>query len=119
LYNNDLINCYDLIKIILEGDKVKRLVRKAESQEGEFEQLQGDEKYDEYQDPYLGRYVEIVNKRSKYFGYHAWVDDKMATHDQYKIYLEPKNYDEPNFEGKYIVNFVSAIHAEKWFNIVE
>lgn len=69
------------------------------------------------EDPYLGRYVEITNKRSKYYGYHARVEDKFYT-DRYKILLEPQYGDDT--KGKdYIINFVGVDVASKWFTVVE
>ncbi|AEO93388.1 gp126 [Bacillus phage G] len=71
----------------------------------------------EREDPYLGRYVEITNRRSKYYGYHARVDDKFYT-DRYKIYLEPKRSDDDGGKG-YIINFVGVNVASNWFTVVE
>lgn len=69
------------------------------------------------EDPYLGRYVEITNKRSKYYGYHARVDDKLFT-NRYKIFIEPQRSDDDGGKG-YIVNFVGVEVAPKWFTVVE
>lgn len=71
----------------------------------------------EREDPYLGRYVEITNKRSKYFGYHAKVEDEFYS-DRYKILLEPKRYDDDGGKG-YIINFVGVDVAPKWFTVIE
>lgn len=67
-------------------------------------------------DPYLGRYVEITNRRSKYYGYHAWVDDKFFG-NRYKIYIEPKRYDMTDKD--YIINFVGVDVAPRWFTVIE
>lgn len=69
------------------------------------------------EDPYLGKYVEITNQRSKYFGYHAKVDDKFFS-DRYRIYLEPKNYDDTG-EKDYIINYVGIDAAPRWFTVIE
>ncbi|MNV72812.1 hypothetical protein D3C71_1659270 [compost metagenome] len=81
---------------------MKRLIRKAE------------EEYQE--DPYLGKYTEIVNRKSKYFGYYAWVDEKLSSDDRYKLYIEPKSYDLDN--EHYHINFIKKWDAPKWLNII-
>jgi hypothetical protein len=94
---------------------MKRLIRKSNDsfQENNYEFQDNN---NEQQDPYLGQYVEIVNRRSKYYSYYAWVDNKMASDNRYKILIEPKPYD--NHDG-YFVNFVKKWDAPKWFNIIK
>ena len=85
---------------------MKRLIRKSDEQYVE--------QYIE-QDPYLGQYVEIVNKKSKYYGYYAWVDKKMSSENRYKIFIEPKPYENIDY---YRINYVKKWDAAKWFNII-
>lgn len=84
---------------------MKRLIRKSEEEQ----------QYVEQQDPYLGQYVEIVNKNSKYYGFYAWVDKKPASDNRYKIFIEPKEYENTD---QYHINFVRKWDAAKWFNII-
>lgn len=87
---------------------MKRLIKKSEeSQEQEYQE----------EDPYLGKYIEIVNPRSKYFGFYGWVDKNVASDDRYKLYIIPKEYED--FKGKYHINFIRTWDATKWLNIVE
>ncbi|MDF2534033.1 MAG: hypothetical protein K0R18_190 [Bacillales bacterium] len=103
---------------------MKRLIKKSmDSNEGnpEYdlkEDYNGEATEVPREDPYLGRYVEITNRRSKYYGHHAWVDDKFFT-DRYKLFIEPLRYDDVP-EGKdYIINFVGTYQAPKWFSVIE
>ncbi|MNJ90148.1 hypothetical protein D3C87_77420 [compost metagenome] len=103
---------------------VKRLIRKAWGAREGDPTIDAKEYYNDEaaevprEDPYLGRYVEIVNRRSKYYGHHAWVDDKLYT-DRYKLFIEPLQYDNLP-EGKdYLINFVGTYQAPKWFTVVE
>lgn len=70
-----------------------------------------------YEDPYLGKYVQIVNRKSKYYGYYAWVADKMASDDRYKLYIEPKPHDD--VQDQYHINFIKRWDAPKWLNVIE
>lgn len=109
---------------------MKRLIKKSWGSNGEPKEEvevtkepeevveQHEEPEPEREDPYLGRYVEITNRRSKYYGRHAWVDKKMYS-DRYKVYIEPLRYDDLPDDKDYIVNFVGFYQASKWFTVVE
>lgn len=88
---------------------MKRLIRRAEEDNQNIQV--------EQEDPYLGKYIEIVNPRSKYFGFFGWVDDKLASDNRYKLFIIPKEYE--HFEGDYHINFIKRWDATKWLNIVE
>ena len=115
----------------------KRLIKKSYHQEkkieerlneeieeinnGDQEEIDGEDNYQENsdlprEDPFLGRYVEITNKRSKYYGYHAYVDEKFYS-NRYRIYIEPKRYDMTDQE--YIINYVDPNRVSKWFTVIE
>lgn len=79
---------------------MKRLIKKSE---------------EDYKDDYLGKYVEIVYTRSKFFGYRGWVEDRMRTNDKYRIFLEIYNGD----EMKYHIMYVSKYKAYQWLKILD
>lgn len=86
---------------------MKRLIRKAEDQY--------QEQQPEANDNYLGQYVEIVYNKSKWLGYTGMVDEKLRG-EKYLIYLDPKNYEDPNeFHRVYITKY----EASKWLNIIQ
>jgi hypothetical protein len=69
-------------------------------------------------DPYLGQYIEIVNNESKYYGYKGWVSKNYASDNRYKLYIEPKQDEEPTDESGYHVNFIKRYDARKWLNLI-
>jgi hypothetical protein len=69
---------------------------------------------EEENDQYLGRYVEIVNSESKYFGYFAWVDDKIASDNRYKLLIVPKEIEN---KQDFHINFIKRYDARKWLNL--
>lgn len=88
---------------------MKRLIKKSEELQEQNEHQK--------EDPYLGKYFEIVNPRSKYFGFNGWVDKNYASDDRYKLYIVPKEYEE--FKDEYHINFIKTWDATKWLSIVE
>lgn len=80
---------------------MKRLVRKAE---------------DFQQDDFLGRRIEIVYNKSKYFGFLGYVDEKLRSGDKYRVFLEPQNYEE---NQNYHTVYVNKTEAFKWLRVLE
>ncbi|MNY73464.1 hypothetical protein D3C86_2122610 [compost metagenome] len=56
-----------------------------------------------------------MNRKSKYFGFYAWVDKKMSSDDRYKLLIEPKPYENTD---EYHINFIRKWDAPKWLSII-
>lgn len=60
-------------------------------------------KKDREDDDYLGAPIEIIYPKSKYIGYRGWIDEHYHK-DQYKLMLEPQQWENTSKWHKFNVN---------------
>lgn len=69
---------------------------------------------EEFVDRFLGSPIEIINNKSRYYGYYGWIDNEYHN-DKYKVLIKPK-YD---YDGKkWIPLYVEYHRVEYWVRIV-
>lgn len=72
-------------------------------------------KADEFSDDFLGKRIEIVYNKSKFFGYVGNVDSSVRSGEKYRVFLEPQPFEQnQNIHTIY----VKKTDAFKWFKII-
>lgn len=91
---------------------MKRLIKKSENTYDYSEEQQP--QY-EQQDDFLGKNIEIIYNKSKWFGYNGKVDSRLRPGNKYVVYLDTKEYEQGQKPHRV---YISKYDAFKWMNII-